>query len=84
MDLRLFKKEFKKSNEKEIEKFDIWFMDYFENYLENIAKTEGLTKKQREKFIDIMYKVLFVKKDFDERYDNVLIHDALKRVGWHP
>ena len=65
---------------KEVEEFDDWFTNSFLPFLDRIVKEEGLTSDEREKFIDLMYKVMFVKKEFDERYDNVLIHDALKRV----
>jgi len=79
--LRGFNLKFKHATDEEIKQFDTNFeviRDYINRYL---AKEYSLNEEQKQKLIDLFYKVLFVKGSFDERYDNVLIHDMLKRVG---
>ena len=79
--LRGFGAKFRHATEEEIEQFDSSFeviREFIEKYL---AREYGLNEEQKQKLTDLFYKVLFVKGSFDERYDNVLIHDMLKRVG---
>jgi hypothetical protein len=75
--LRKFKREYKKASDKEIERFDEYFLYNAGPWFDRIAKEEGLTPKQRQRFLDIMYRLLFVKGGIDERYDNVLIGEAI-------
>ena len=65
----------------EIDEFDEWFIEDFLPFLDEIAEQENLDSNEREQFITLMYKVMFIKREFDERYDNILIYDALKRIG---
>ena len=70
--LKKFSYKFKKLSKKEVNCLSEWFY--------KIAKDENLTEEQLQKFIEIMYKVLLVKGEIDERYDNVLIGEAIEEA----
>ena len=75
--LRNFKEKFLYMIDKEIEEYDEWFVNNMIDYLMRIAREEGLTIKQTEKLIDIFYRVILVKEEYNELYDNVLIENIL-------
>ena len=79
--LRKFNRKFRHTDDKIIDIFDQSFYTTIYGYIDRIAKEEELTEKQKQKFTDMLYKVVFVKGEFDERYDNVLVYDMLKRLG---
>ena len=79
--LRAFAGKWRWMTNKEVEEYDEWYMySGLQDYFREIAEDEGLNEKETQKFLDLMYKVVLAKGGFDERYDNVLIHDAIKRV----
>ena len=84
--LRAFGSKFKHADDYKVEKFDEWFLyngvPLIERYLKEFEKEYGikLTEKQKQKAEDLFYKLMFVKGEFDERYDNVLIGDIIDRV----
>jgi len=78
--LRRFHHKIKRCSDEELIYFDEIFSGLIQPMLERIAIQEELTESEKQRFIDLVYKILFVKGDFDERYDNVLIAAALKRV----
>ena len=77
--LKKFNYKFKRMSNEETEDYDSNF-SYISEWFYKIAKDEKLTYEQMQKFIDIMYKVLLVKGEIDERYDNVLIGEALEEA----
>jgi len=68
----------------ELERFDEWFSLSMHPFLREIAEDACLTDRETEEFIDLMYKVMLAKEEFDLRYDNVLIADAVNRVRKEP
>ena len=78
--LRAFAGKIRHMSDEEFQRFDEWFIYNFEPFLRKIAKEEGLNERQTKEFVDLMYKVILAKGEFDGRYDNVLIGDALRRV----
>lgn len=77
--LRAFPPKWRHTHPSEIVLFDqMW--SGMEGHFKKIADNEGLNEKQKIEFLRIMYKVLFVKREYDERYDNVLVGRALDRV----
>jgi hypothetical protein len=77
--LKKFNYKFKRMSNEEVEDYDSNF-SYMSEWFYKIAKDEKLTYEQTQEFIDIMYKLLFVKEEIDERYDNVLIGEALEKA----
>ncbi len=70
------------ATDEEIEEFDKFFIEFYSEIIERL-KEEGykLAEKQENKFKDLLYKFLFVKREFNERYDNIYLYEILKRVG---
>lgn len=71
---------FRALTDAEVEAYDENFMSHSQDWFGSIASSEGLNERQSKKFVDLMYKVLLVKGEIDERYDNVLIGQALRKA----
>ena len=78
--LRAFWNKFRHADRDVRKAYDDWWIGLGEIHFKQIAEDEGMTKKQAQKFLDLMYKVIFVKGEYDERYDNILVGDAIRRV----
>jgi hypothetical protein len=84
--LKAFAQKFKRTSEKDVEMWDMnWSYSLIHHFQDKITQEENetgikLSEAQRRKFLDIMYKVFFVKGDYDERYDNVLVGSGFAKV----
>jgi hypothetical protein len=76
-----FRRKIKAMNDEELEEFDEWFYEHGYDLLEfyDIRK-ELRTRMQRQRFLDYiyMYAIVFDKREFDERYDQILFSDAVE------
>jgi hypothetical protein len=76
-----FRRKIKRMNDEELEEFDGWFFERGYDLLEFYGiRKELRTRMQRQRFLDYiyMYAITFDKKEFDERYDQILFSDAVE------
>jgi hypothetical protein len=76
-----FRRKIKRMNDEELEEFDEWFFERGYDLLEFYDIRKKLhTWRQRQRFLDYiyMYAIAFDKREFDERYDQILFSDAFE------
>jgi hypothetical protein len=76
-----FRRKIKRISDEELEEFDEWFFERGYDLLEFYGiRKELRTRMQRQRFLDYiyMYAIAFGKKEFDERYDQILFSNAVE------